>query len=207
MTPPQVHLRPAISTDLDPILDLERTTDRAPHWPPSVYSDLLAAPKAPPQSNDDPGAPSTPRSLRNGWETCSTSSARIDNDELLHANATQRCLLVAEKNEKLSGFAVGLLHPVTRDPAFPEASERIAELESVVVATNARRAGIGRSLCRAVLEWSRAQGATEVVLEVRATSAPAIALYLSLGFALAGRRPHYYRNPDDDALLLCLQLD
>jgi ribosomal protein S18 acetylase RimI-like enzyme len=142
--------------------------------------------------------------LRNGWET-----------------TTQRCLFVAEKSCQLLGFAVGLLHPATLDPAnlkqnchserseesqHLRATNRIAELESVVVSANARRAGIGRALCRAVLDWSRSQGAIEVVLEVRANSTAAIALYTSLGFTFSASRPRYYRDPGDDALLLRLVL-
>jgi ribosomal-protein-alanine N-acetyltransferase len=115
-------------------------------------------------------------------------------------SASQRCLFVAEANSALAGFVVGLLHSTS-----PEG--RLAELESIAVAESARRAGIGRALCLAVLNWSRAQGATEIVLEVRATSAAAIALYAGLGFAQSGRRPRYYRNPEDDALVMRLELN
>ena len=108
--------------------------------------------------------------------------------------ASKRCIFVALKDESLAGFAVGILQPPT------------AELESVVVSTNARRLGIGRSLCTAVLDWSRTQGATEIILEVRATSAAPIALYTALGFTQTGRRPRYYRDPEDAALAMCLQL-
>ena len=157
MTSPPVHLRPAIASDLEAILTLERATDLAPHWPPSVYAAIL------------------------------------------ESAIPQRCLFVAEKDNSLAGFAVGLLHPA--------ASERIAELESVVVSASARRAGIGRALCRAVFDWSRSQGATELILEVRASSSAAIALYAGLGFTLAARRPRYYRDPNDDALLMRLLLE
>jgi ribosomal-protein-alanine N-acetyltransferase len=150
------HLRHAVASDLDAILELERATDLAPHWPPAAYADIL--------------------------ETISP----------------QRCLFIAVKDSSLAGFAVGLLHS--------PASNRIAELESVAVSANSRRTGIGRALCRAVLDWSRAGGASEVILEVRANSAAAIALYSSLGFTLSARRPRYYRDPEDDALLLRMVL-
>jgi ribosomal-protein-alanine N-acetyltransferase len=58
-----------------------------------------------------------------------------------------------------------------------------------------------------VLDWCRSNRATEVVLEVRAGSAGAIALYAGLGFTQASRRPRYYRDPDEDALILRLPLD
>jgi len=116
---------------------------------------------------------------------------------ILDSQKPQRCLIVAESNAALGGFAVGLVHP---DP------ERVAELESVVVASSARRAGIGRALCGAVIDWCRVCGATEVILEVRAGSEAAIALYASLGFTQSGLRPRYYLDPDDDALLMRLKL-
>src|ERR1035441_8839657 len=117
--------------------------------------------------------------------------------------AGQRCLIVAETDAALVGFVVGLMH---RIPAT-DREDRVAELESVVVAPSARRSGIGRALCCAVLDWCRSNRATEVVLEVRAGSAGAIALYAGLGFTQDGRRPRYYRDPDEDALILRLPLD
>jgi ribosomal protein S18 acetylase RimI-like enzyme len=152
MNPPPIRPRPAVASDLDAILALERATDLAPHWPRAAYAAILES--IPPQ----------------------------------------RCLFVAEQCGQLIGFAVGLLHP-------PD-SNRIAELESVVVSASARRAGIGRALCRVVLDWSRSRGASEVILEVRANSVAAIALYISIGFTLTARRPRYYLDPVDDALLL-----
>lgn len=177
MTPASFHLRPAVAFDLDAIVTLERATDLAPHWPSSAYADILAA-GDPPAAQ---GAPSMPHAVRNGWE-----------------NTIQRCLFIAERDNQIIGFSVGLLHPGV--------FTRVAELESVVVSASARRVGIGRALCKAVLDWSRSRGAAEIILEVRSGSAAANTLYASLGFNLAARRPRYYRDPDDDALLLRLAL-
>jgi [ribosomal protein S18]-alanine N-acetyltransferase len=41
---------------------------------------------------------------------------------------------------------------------------------------------------------------------VRASNAGAIALYKLLGFVEAGRRPRYYQDPQDDAVLMRLTL-
>jgi ribosomal-protein-alanine N-acetyltransferase len=108
-----------------------------------------------------------------------------------------RCVVVAHSVDGLVGFAVGLVH---------SGESKTGELESVVVAANARRAGIGRALCVGVIEWCRSQGAVEIVLEVRAASAGVIALYAGLGFKETGRRPRYYRKPVDDAVLMRLQI-
>ena len=65
---------------------------------------------------------------------------------------------------------------------------------------------MGRSLCEAVVRWCREQGAVEMELEVRAGSSGAIALYTGLGFIVVGRRAGYYRDPNEDAVLMQLKL-
>jgi ribosomal-protein-alanine N-acetyltransferase len=109
----------------------------------------------------------------------------------------RRCLMVANMDGivTLAGFAVGVVHPAGD-----------SELESVAVAESARRRGIGRAMCAAVAEWCRLQGARELLLEVRASSAGPIAMYESLGFAAVGRRPRYYHHPEDDAVVMRLLL-
>jgi ribosomal-protein-alanine N-acetyltransferase len=125
----------------------------------------------------------------------------------------RRCLVVAEAASGLVGFAVGKVIGSERDC--------LGELESVVVAARARRGGVGRALCEAVVAWCRGQGAAAMELEVRAGSVGAIALYGGLGFVAVGRRRGYYpgiydleicgqeicdRRPAEDALLMRLEL-
>jgi ribosomal protein S18 acetylase RimI-like enzyme len=81
-----------------------------------------------------------------------------------------------------------------------------AELESVAVEVDYRRQGLGWLLCTEVIAWARGRRASCLNLEVREGSAAAIALYRSLGFLDIGRRPKYYKSPDDDALLMRLDL-
>ena len=47
---------------------------------------------------------------------------------------------------------------------------------------------------------------SEVMLEVRASNSSALAFYRTLGFIETGRRPHYYPDPIEDAVLLELRL-
>jgi ribosomal protein S18 acetylase RimI-like enzyme len=51
-----------------------------------------------------------------------------------------------------------------------------------------RRRGVARAVLRALAEWSRAQGARRLYLQVECDNAPAQALYASMGFA----RSHGY---------------
>jgi [ribosomal protein S18]-alanine N-acetyltransferase len=108
--------------------------------------------------------------------------------------AVRRCLMVAEVEGLVAGFAVG------------KVAAGVGELESVAVAGEARRQGVGRALCLAVMEWCRAQGAGAMDLEVRAGSVGAIGLYEGLGFVAVGRRRGYYREPVEDALLMQREL-
>lgn len=110
----------------------------------------------------------------------------------------RRCLFIAETDELLLGFAVGKV--------ILSAADGVGEIESVAVDAAGRRRGVGRSLCEAVIEWCREQGAMEMELEVRAGSDGAIALYAGLGFSVVGRRSGYYREPDEDAVLMQLKL-
>ena len=95
-----------------------------------------------------------------------------------------------QEGQQLQGFAVA------------HSAAGLCELESIVVAKSARRKGIGRSLLGAVAAWALAKGAQKVELEVRASNESAIAFYLSAGFRREGLRRSYYREPDDDAVLM-----
>lgn len=76
------------------------------------------------------------------------------------------------------------------------------DMMNIAVAPTARRQGIAQKLIDALTEQLKALGSRCLTLEVRASNAPAIGLYRKLGFAQAGRRPGYYRNPKEDALIL-----
>lgn len=76
-----------------------------------------------------------------------------------------------------------------------------SELLNLAVAEGRRRGGVGRELLAAALAWAEARGARETFLEVRASNAPAIALYERAGFRAVGRRPDYYQRPLEDAIL------
>jgi ribosomal-protein-alanine N-acetyltransferase len=69
-----------------------------------------------------------------------------------------------------------------------------------------RRRGVGRALVSALLDEARAAAARVVLLEVRASNAPAIALYEGLGFSELDRRPRYYSDTGEDAVVMQLTL-
>lgn len=76
------------------------------------------------------------------------------------------------------------------------------DMMNLAVIPQARRRGIAESLILNLVEELKKQDSYCLSLEVRASNAPARALYEKLGFAQVGRRPNYYRNPKEDALIL-----
>jgi len=67
-----------------------------------------------------------------------------------------------------------------------------------------RRQGIGkRLLAHALLNMMR-EGARSSFLEVRASNVAAQEMYRKFGYEETGRRRHYYRDNDEDAILMNL---
>lgn len=79
-------------------------------------------------------------------------------------------------------------------------------LMNLAVQPDHRRQGIASHLVRHAVEEGITQGTTRALLEVRAGNRLAQKLYETLGFQQYGRRRSYYTNPDEDAILMQLQL-
>lgn len=79
-------------------------------------------------------------------------------------------------------------------------------INNVAVDPRFRRQGVADELIAALARFGRAKLAF-LTLEVRASNAPAIALYAKHGFQEAGRRKHYYDDPKEDAIIMTLEFD
>ena len=77
-----------------------------------------------------------------------------------------------------------------------------ADMMNIAVLPEYRRLGIAERLVTALCDRLTDNGVRSLTLEVRASNDPAKALYGKLGFVQAGRRPNYYSNPKEDALIL-----
>lgn len=62
--------------------------------------------------------------------------------------------------------------------------------------------GIGYTLLEQMLAEARRRGVVAVYLEVRRSNLAAQRLYAKCGFAIVGERRHFYRFPDEDALVM-----
>ena len=98
--------------------------------------------------------------------------------------------LVAEED----GVVVGYVGSQT---VFPE-----TDMMNVAVIPERRREGIAEVLIDSLIIELKRIGSSSLTLEVRASNLPAVSLYEKMGFHQVGRRPNYYRNPREDALIL-----
>jgi [ribosomal protein S18]-alanine N-acetyltransferase len=101
-----------------------------------------------------------------------------------------RLALAIESNGEVVGFIVGRL------------IQNECEIENVAVHGAARRRGLGSRLLGEFLDLIQSRGGREIWLEVRESNLAARALYEKWAFVEAGRRKHYYSEPDEDALIL-----
>ena len=92
--------------------------------------------------------------------------------------------LIASAEETVLGYA-NFLHVLDE-----------GDIGNVAVAPEYRRQGIALCARAAALDLAF------LTLEVRASNAPAIALYRKHGFQAVGQRRNYYQKPDEDALLM-----
>jgi ribosomal-protein-alanine N-acetyltransferase len=102
---------------------------------------------------------------------------------------------VGERESRIVAYGVLMLAPGE------------AQLLNLSVVPDARRSGLGSELLAQFLADARRLGAEQVFLEVRASNAPAIALYSRAGFASVARRESYYPGSStgasrEDALVM-----
>lgn len=106
--------------------------------------------------------------------------------------------LVGEREHRIVAFGVLVLAPGE------------AQILNLSVVPDNRRTGLGRAMLKRFLSAARERGAEQCFLEVRASNAPAIALYRSEGFVTVGRRDGYYpltaTTVREDALVMRREL-
>lgn len=76
------------------------------------------------------------------------------------------------------------------------------DIQNIAVDTPFRRQGIAGALLTALATAAREKHLRLLTLEVRASNAPAQALYLKYGYTPVGRRKNYYIRPREDAILM-----
>ena len=106
-------------------------------------------------------------------------------------NPASRCW-VFEQDGKIVGMIVAWL--------------LVDEAHVATIATHPdhRRQGIARKLLTYALRYMSKEGAITSFLEVRESNTAAQEMYREFGYEAAGRRKRYYKDTDEDAILMTL---
>ena len=80
------------------------------------------------------------------------------------------------------------------------------QIANVATLPQFRRNGIADKILCKLVNHAQETDVSVITLEVRSENAGAIALYEKHGFTTVGTRKGYYKNPEDDALLMNLQI-
>ena len=105
------------------------------------------------------------------------------------------------KNE-LAEYIVGELDKKIVAYAGAWVSFNQAEVMHIAVEPEFRGQGIGTILFGELINAVKNRGATSITLEVRPSNTAAIKLYENFGLRSVGRRKNYYRDNDEDALIM-----
>ena len=107
-----------------------------------------------------------------------------------------------EMKNELAVYVVGELDKKIVAYAGAWVSFEQAEVMHVAVEPQLRGQGIGTLLFGELIKAVKARGATSITLEVRPSNIAAIKLYENFGLHSVGRRKNYYRDNDEDALIM-----
>lgn len=109
---------------------------------------------------------------------------------------TNASVWVAEVDEAGSPLVVGMIVVwIVLDEAH---------IATIAIHPDYRKQGIGRLLLTKGLSAAEARGAQLAYLEVRRSNRAAQLLYESFGFEVVGERKRYYKDNQEDALLMTL---
>jgi len=75
-------------------------------------------------------------------------------------------------------------------------------LTDIAVLPMERKKGIANLLMEVLIKEAKNRDLQFVTLEVRVGNTPAVNLYEKFGFETIGKRPRYYKDPVEDALLM-----
>ena len=117
-----------------------------------------------------------------------------------YAEAGNTIFIVARSSEPYTENGSGRTGKVVGYAALLCAADE-GNLVSIGVEEGYREMGIASQLLDILYEQALDRGVVSINLEVRESNEAAISLYEKEGFEAVGKRPGFYRNPVEDALL------
>jgi ribosomal protein S18 acetylase RimI-like enzyme len=168
---PEIHIRPAISTDIPIIMAIDHSYVSDYVWQMEIQADE--------------------GQIRVSFrEIHLPRSVRVDYPRPAHALAddwTRRSgLLIARLNEDVVGY-------ISIDMAI---APKTAWITDLAVLRRLRRQGIGSALVLAAQEWGEQHDCWRLVIEMQPKNTPAIHMAQKLGFDFCGYNDRYFANHD-----------
>ena len=80
------------------------------------------------------------------------------------------------------------------------------EIYNIAVENSFRRRKVGATLLEKLFETGFQKNADRIFLEVRKSNTEALDFYKKNSFKVTGERKNFYRNPSEDAVLMCHSL-
>lgn len=114
--------------------------------------------------------------------------------------------IAKELNNRLSYWLVAEIDSRIAGYVGTQSVLDMTDMMNIAVSPDFRRQGVAEALMTSLINELSCRGMIGLMLEVRVSNTPAIGLYEKLGFTVAGRRPNYYRNPREDALIMRKEL-
>ena len=108
-------------------------------------------------------------------------------------NQLAQCLVIRINYEGKSVIGAYIIFRLIADEAH---------LHNLAVKKEFKRQGLARSLMETMKDIAMQVGISARTLEVRESNKEAISLYLKCGFVVKGRRPLYYTDTHEDALIM-----
>lgn len=110
-------------------------------------------------------------------------------DFLKQSEDKNSLFLVAKQRDSVIGY-------ISVSTVLDEAS-----INTIAVKKESRRQGAAERLINEAVKRLR-ESCAFLTLEVRKSNTAAVSLYEKLGFEVVGERPRFYRDPDEDAILM-----
>jgi ribosomal-protein-alanine N-acetyltransferase len=108
-------------------------------------------------------------------------------------NRVARCFVAEAADKRIVGMIVSWL-------IVDE-----VHIATIAVHPDFRRKGIGAQILTYALKDASAAGARRAFLEVRERNEAAQTMYRKFDFTITGRRPRYYKDNGEDAILMTLE--
>jgi ribosomal-protein-alanine N-acetyltransferase len=203
-----VRIRRMGAADLERVLEIAESVAEAPHWLASAYVAAMDAENLPQRvalvAECDSGDEQDSSGVFEKQTSGAKAHARLAESDAgtkvpayqSPADQSQTSQSSASRSRSywVAGFAVASL------------VAQQAELETIAVAANGQRRGVGGLLLRVLADELRAADVRELNLEVRASNQAALQFYRAHGFEESGHRRRYYADPEEDAVLMRVSL-